>query len=293
MACLFGARLRRLARVPVTLTGSWDAGLVTASRGVRIEDERGAYTVPLGALPLGHPAARADLVLVLTKSHRTAAVAPAVAAAVADGGHAVTLQNGLGNLELLQRCAGPARVSAGVATIGATLLGPGHVRATAGAITLARPPGESDAVALLADLFGRAGMETSVTENLDRLVWRKLAVNCAINPLSALLGVQNGQLLARPDSRKTLVDTAREVGTVAGAKGIDLGEDAGEMAVAVAEITAHNRSSMLQDVERGARTEVDAMNGAVVREAMPLGVPVPLNESLWLRLRELEQENGH
>ena len=128
--------------------------------------------------------------------------------------------------------------------------------------------------------------------DINRTVWRKLAINCAINPLSALLGCQNGQLLSRPDSRKTLVDAAREVGAVAEAKGIDLETDPAELAVAVAEITAHNRSSMLQDIDRGARTEIDALNGAVVREALPFNVPVPVNESLWLRLRELEQEGG-
>jgi 2-dehydropantoate 2-reductase len=139
-----------------------------------------------------------------------------------------------------------------------------------------------------ARLLSASGFETALEPDIDRTVWRKLAVNCAINPLSALVGCANGGLLESPELRGTLVKAAREVGAVASAKGIELEADAAELALAVAERTAANRSSMLQDVTRGARTEIDALSGAVVREARALGVPVPVNESLWRRILEME-----
>jgi 2-dehydropantoate 2-reductase len=280
MACLFGARLARSGRARVTLAGTWEDGLrALRADGIRLEeaDERDEV-VRVGVRHLHEPGEPADHVLVLVKSHQTAAVAPAVARALGPDGLAVTLQNGLGNRESLEAAVGRGRVGSGVVAVGATLLAPGCVRATPGSVALGSgAPRIEELQALLA----AAGFVVAVEKDLDRLVWRKLAVNCAINPLSALAGRLNGELLESAESRETLVKAATEVAAVAAAKGIELGADAGALVLAVARETGANRSSMLQDLDRGARTEIDAMNGAVVREARALGVPVPVNEALW------------
>ncbi len=279
MACLFGARLARSGRARVTLAGTWEDGLrALRADGIRLEeaDERDEV-VRVGVRHLHEPGEPADHVLVLVKSHQTAAVAPAVARALGPDGLAVTLQNGLGNRESLEAAVGRGRVGSGVVAVGATLLAPGCVRATPGSVALGSgAPRIEELQALLA----AAGFVVAVEKDLDRLVWRKLAVNCAINPLSALAGRLNGELLESAESRETLVKAATEVAAVAAAKGIELGADAGALVLAVARETGANRSSMLQDLDRGARTEIDAMNGAVVREARALGVPVPVNEAL-------------
>jgi 2-dehydropantoate 2-reductase len=286
MACLFGARLARSGRAHVTLAGTWDDGLrALRAHGVRLQEADRAVrggapdeVVRVSVRHLHEARELADYVLVLVKSHQTSAIAPAVARSLRPDGLAVTLQNGLGNREALAAAAGSGRVGAGVVTVGATLVAPGHVRATPGSVALGSGPSRMQE---LAELLRAAGFTVSVESDLDRLVWRKLAVNCAINPLSALGGRLNGELLESAESRATLVKAATEVAAVAAAKGIELGADPADGVLGVARETAANRSSMLQDLDRGARTEIDAMNGAVVREARALGVPVPVNEALW------------
>jgi 2-dehydropantoate 2-reductase len=279
MACLLGARLAR-AGARVTLVGTWREALAAIGRhGIRVEDGSRAWSIAVATARIAQPIDPAPIVLVLVKSHQTRTAAPYIARAVTPEGIVVTLQNGLGNRETLESAAEAARVIAGVVTAGATLLGPGHVSSHPGAIALGRRP-SAPALGLLAALLAEAGFETELCTDLERLVWRKLAVNCAINPLSAVRGLTNGALLARPEDRDLLKSAAREVQQVAAARGVDLGADAAELACEVARRTGGNRSSMLQDVERGAPTEIDALNGAVILEGRRLGVPTPVNE--WL-----------
>jgi 2-dehydropantoate 2-reductase len=198
---------------------------------------------------------------------------------LAPEGAAVTLQNGLGNLELL----GP-RARLGVTTAGATLLGPGWVRPGGEGVThLAAPE-------WVAGLFREAGLEAQAVpaEAAEGLLWGKLAVNCGINPLTALLRVPNGELLRRPQAQALMEAAAAECARVAQAKGIALPDtDAAAQARLVAEHTAGNRSSMFQDILRGAPTEVDAINGAVAQAGAALGVSTPINETLWRLVRAL------
>ncbi len=326
MAKLFGARLARTGRAAVLLAGAWRAAVdAIAARGITVEeaDGGGRWTVVDGVRAVGldavsgegpHPPAPSsnaagggerrrgggdgalmagfDLVVVLVKAHRTAAVAPVAARAVAAGGLVVTLQNGLGQREALAAGGVPAdRIVVGVTAAGASAGdAPDRVRAGGpGWTVLAAPPARRPAVERVAELLRQAGFDVAVEADVSVPLWRKLAVNCAINPLTALLGVPNGALLARPDARATMAAAAREVGHVAAALGIDLGVDPEALAVEVARRTAANRSSMLQDVARGAPTEIDAINGAVVRHGRRLGVPTPVNADLWRRVRALER----
>jgi 2-dehydropantoate 2-reductase len=286
MGSLIAARLARSGAADVTIAGSWPEALdLIPRRGITVEDDTGRWSAPVAAARLSD-VGQADFVLVLVKSTATADVAAAAARALAPGGLVVTLQNGLGNREALERAAGAGRVAVGVATLGATLLGPGHVRGFPGEIVIGASANPS--VLKLIDAFRAAGIDAGEAMDLDRLVWRKLAVSCAVNPVTALLGAANGALLASAESRDRAAAAAREVGAVAAAKGIDVGADPADLALAVAERTAGNRSSMLQDLDRGARTEVDALCGAVVAEGRRLGVPTPVNEALWREVRARE-----
>jgi 2-dehydropantoate 2-reductase len=288
MACALGGRLARFGRALVTLVGTWREALdEIALHGVTVEDRAGTWSAKLGASPLFGPLGPADYVLVLVKSHQTDTVARVAARCLLPRGLAVTLQNGLGNRELLE-VAAPGRVAQGVALMGADLLGPGRVRVVPGPIVLGADAGASGPLAPLADLLRASRIQTEVTPEIEQAIWRKLIVNCAINPLSALTGRPNGALLEGPQPLDTLIRAAEEVGVVATAKGIHLGADAAALAVEVAKTTATNRSSMLQDLERGARTEIDALNGAFIAEAQAVGVPTPVNEYLWRRVRERE-----
>jgi 2-dehydropantoate 2-reductase len=275
----FAARLAR-SGVAVTVAGSWPAGLEAIRAGIVVEEPGDSFRVSVPVARSGGPLPEADIVLVLVKSPQTAGIAAVASRALTPGGLLVTLQNGLGNREILEASAGPGRVAIGVTRAGFTLRAPGRVRAIPGLTILGDEPALLAPIAPLAVLLQSAGLPTETTPDVERLVWRKLVANCAINALSALLGVANGALSQGP-RRVSLEGVAREVGAVARARGIDLDADPAQLALEVARATAANNSSMLQDLQRGAPTEIDALCGAVTLEGRRLGVPTPLNEQLW------------
>jgi 2-dehydropantoate 2-reductase len=276
MACLFGARLASVAEV--TLVGAWAEGVAAIrDHGITVEDPAGAATARVGAARWGADTPPAEIVLVLVKAWQTEQVAGRLLPLLTSSGIALTLQNGIGNLELL----GP-RAHLGVTTQGATLLGPGRVKpGGAGPTHLAAPE-------WVVEVFQRAGFETRRAEaaEVDGLLWGKLVVNCGINALSALLRVPNGELLQRPDAAVLMERAAQECADVARAEGIELPfADPAARVREVAERTAINKSSMFQDILRGAPTEIEAINGAVVRVGRRSGVAAPVNEVLWRLVR--------
>lgn len=284
LGCWVAARLAAHG-TSVTVVGTWKEGLDTIRRdGIRVDEPRGRLHARPEAARLGAPLAPCDFVLVLVKAHQTASVATAAAAAATPEGRIVTLQNGLGNREALRAADSAHRVRAGVVVAGVRLVEPAVVAALPGSVTL---EGGDPAMARLCALMAAAGFDARLADDIEPELWRKVAVNCAINPLSALRNVPNGALLDDPATRAMLVAAATEVEAVAAARGISL-RGAAEAAVEVARGTAGNRSSMLQDLDRGACTEIDSLCGAVVREARRLGVPVPVNERLWREVLALE-----
>ena len=271
----------------MTLMGSWRAALAAvAEHGILLEEDGRQYEARVRTALADTSPEPADVVLVLVKSHQTATAARLAARALAPDGIVVTLQNGLGNRETLQLTVRREAVAVGVTTAGATLLGPGRVSGHPGRTVLGEDSGQR--VAAFVELLKGAGLEADMCAHIQPFLWRKLVANCAINPLSALQGVPNGQLLEDANARERLERAAREAAAVARALGIELGEDGASIATEVARRTAGNRSSMLQDLERGGLTEIDAINGAVIREARRLGIPVPVNERLYADVRRRE-----
>lgn len=283
MACLFGARLAAVAEV--TLVGTWPAGLsALRAQGITVEGEA---PVRVHTAHLRDRPPPADFALLLIKAWQTPAIAAQLPHWLTARGVALTLQNGIGHWEQLTDVLGAERAWPGITTQGATLLGPAHVREGGrGLIHVPDPP----PLAPLADLLEQAGFSVvrSPITALQSLLWGKLVVNCGINALTALLRVPNGELLNRPEAAHLLERAAAECAAVAQAAGIPLPvADPVEQVRAVARATAGNRSSMFQDILRGAPTEVDAINGAVVRAAAQYGVPTPINETLWQLVKAL------
>jgi 2-dehydropantoate 2-reductase len=282
MACLFGARLS--AHADVTLLGTWPEGVAALQRhGVRLEagGMETRHSVRVTTDPLDCRGARFALVLV--KSWQTGRTAGMLAQCLAQDGIALTLQNGLGNLEVLRAALGAERAALGVTTMGATLVGPGKVRiGGSGPTYVARHPRLDAHLALLQ----QAGFELELEDDLASVQWGKLAVNAGINPLTALLRVPNGALVTDDHARAVLGEAAREAAAVATALGVRLPyRDAAAQAEEVARRTAANRSSMLQDMLRGAPTEIDAINGAVAAAGERLHVPIVVNRTLWRLVR--------
>lgn len=288
LACVFAWRLSAVASV--VMLGTWrEAVEAIEADGVKVEAAGKQVVARVRARLDPTAVGRPRWALVLVKSYQTARVARQLGQCLASDGLALTLQNGLGNREALEEL-GNGRVAQGVTTVGATVLGPGHVRLSAdGQVHLARHPG----VEPLAELLAQAGFAVAWSEAIESLVWGKLVANASINALTALLQVTNGELLHRPGAAALLNAAAREVAEVARARGTRLSfEDAGAYAAEVARRSAGNFSSMLQDVRRGSETEIDAINGAVAREAARVGVPAPVNFTLWQLVRALRPEPG-
>jgi 2-dehydropantoate 2-reductase len=150
----------------------------------------------------------------------------------------------------------------------------------------------SEKVTAVAELFDKSGLATTITADVWGLVWGKLAINVAINPLTAILRVRNGRLLSSDWSKSIMREAALEVSVIAKAHDIQLSfSDAAAEAERVALITANNRSSMLQDVIRGAETEIESICGEIVRRGEQLGVPVPANRLLYQMVKALEDMN--
>jgi 2-dehydropantoate 2-reductase len=291
MACLFAARLAAVGR-PVQLLGTWQEGLeALRTHGVRLvgtdEAERG---YPVRATADLADCAGAPFALVMVKSWQTQRAARQLAGCLSADGLAVTLQNGLGNREKLAEALGEQRVALGVTTSGATLVGPGRVRPGGeGTLSLGAHP----RLGPLPDLLREAGFAVEIVREADDLLWSKLVVNAAINPLTALLRVPNGELPARPAARTLLGAAAQEAAAVAEALGRRLTyPDPVAAAESVARRTALNHSSMLQDVSRGALTEIDAICGAIVAAGEGCGIPTPVNRTLWLLITALHKKEG-
>lgn len=282
MAGLFGGRLA--SHADVTHLGGWTEGLeALRTRGIRLQENGETFTAEVKATADPSECKGAHSALVLVKSWQTEAAGNMLAKCLAPEGIALTLQNGLGNIELLEAAIGAERAALGVTSSGATLLAPGTVQAGGAGPTYVAPHPRLEP---LVDLLETAGFEVHAATDLASLVWGKLAVNAGINALTALLEVRNGELLARPHARSLMNEAAMETAQVAQAQGIPLPyDDPSHEVEEVATRTADNRSSMLQDILRGAPTEVDAINGAVVREGKRHGVPTPGNWSLWNLVR--------
>ena len=138
-------------------------------------------------------------------------------------------------------------------------------------------------------LLQQAGFAAEVAENVDSLVWGKLVINTGINPLTAVLNVPNGYLAEQEAARRVMIAAAQETAAVAAAQGIQLPyPDAAERVLAVAQATAQNRSSMLQDLDRGSRTEIDAICGTVVKIGEAVGVETAVNQQLCAWVKQLE-----
>ena len=280
LASLFAARLSQ-AGYPITMLGSWKAALdALQSHGVRLLDSNGGeHQFPVHATQDLRECRGMKHALVLVKAWQTEQVAEQLKECLDDDGLAVTLQNGLGNRETLARSLGASRVALGATTTGATLLGPGLVREGGeGILSIER----HQALGPIEEALRLANFNVNLVEDAQSLIWGKLVINAAINPLTAILRVPNGKLLELPSARAMMAALARETAQVAEREHVPLPfPDPVAAAEDVARKTAANHSSMLQDVLREAPTEIDAICGAVVKIGQKHGLDTPMNWACW------------
>lgn len=288
LGTLFAARLSASGNA-VTVLGTWQSALDALNRdGAGLLTAEGdEIRFPVRATDNPADCGEPEMALVLVKAWQTEQAAQKLSACLPASALAVTFQNGLGNREILAGALGEARVVLGVCTYGATLLGPGLARFGGEGVLSLEARGRSGEVA---GLLRGAGFRVDILPDATALVWGKLVINAAINPLTALLRVPNGELLQRPVARLLMSALAKEAAAVAAASGVQLPfEDPVSAAEQVARRTAANCSSMLQDVKRGARTEIDAICGAVARAAQAQGISAPVNQVVWQLVKALHK----
>jgi 2-dehydropantoate 2-reductase len=261
------------------------------TKGITIEERGESHVIPVKATTDVNTIGKADLVLIFVKTYQTERAISNALGLEKEDTLFLTLQNGLGNEEVICKQVDPEKVMIGVTHHGATLLGPGHVRhAGWGDTYIGELKGrETERASRIAEMFQKAGIETYVSSQIYELVWAKLLINVGINGLTALTGLKNGQLLDYPETLRLMDALVSEAADVAKRKGIRIGENPIQKVVSVAEATRENRSSMGQDFDYKRKTEIDAINGAIVREARRLGIAVPYNQMITDLIKAIER----
>lgn len=259
--------------------------------GITAEGGAGSWTAPVNAVSQVQDIKRADLVVLCVKSYATKDALEKLKPLLTGGTKVLTLQNGMGNVEMIAEHVGADNVIAGVTGIGATMVSDGVVRcAGKGETVLGRTDGAITVeMRDIRELFRQAGFDAKISKDLKAILWSKLVINCGINALSAVTRLPNGKLLAFEGTKRIMREAVTEAVRVAKRKKIKLlYDDPLAKVEAVCEATQENQSSMLQDVLRKQRTEVDYINGVVVRLGQELGIAVPVNALLVDLVRSIE-----
>ncbi|MCR4404273.1 MAG: 2-dehydropantoate 2-reductase [Candidatus Acetothermia bacterium] len=257
--------------------------------GLVIEEAGEMIRVAVRATTSIEEVGQAELVALFVKAPQTEAAIRGALPAIGPSTLVLSLQNGLGLEELMEKYLPKSRLLRGVTAQGSTLLGPGRVRHAGRGPTWLGPLGQVGRERLegIVRAFNRARIETYLELDIARLVWKKLLINAGINALTAIFGVPNGKLVEDPELNAIMRGALAEAVEVARAQGLEfrLPEVVAEVEE-VCRLTAANLSSMLQDVRRGSETEIDYINGAVVRLGEERGLPTPLNRLLVRLVKE-------
>lgn len=293
LGCTFGAALTEAGH-DTWLLGRPGAQLdALRDSGLRVDDAAGQRVIGVQATADAVEVGQVELVVVLVKSFQTAAAMRAAQELVGPQTAVLSLQNGLGHEEDLARVVGPDRVLLGSTLVGGVLLGPGHIRAETGRHTWL---GEIDGpgtprVQAIAELFTAAGLATTVSDDMIATRWEKLLVNVATGAIAALTGLTYGQLATENALQDVAAEAVAEALAVAAAAGIRLSTSDPWQAWerATAGLPSEFKTSMLQSLERGQPTEVDVINGAVVRYGRAYGVPTPVNATLTALVKGRER----
>lgn len=282
MGSLYGANLARIGQ-RVTFIDPWVEHVeAIRSRGIRMDGLHGEFVVSADAVIDASDVTSVDLAVVLVNAYATGDAAKTAKAILKADGFAITLQNGLGNIEALTDVLGAGRVMAGLSFHSADLKGPGEVTHTNHGPTYL---GELDRtvfgrLSMVRDLMQEAGMDPVLEEDIVGTIWGKFVHNCGLNAICAITDLRPGHIREVPELDDFQTKIIEEAVALVRAKGIEIPEEDPLTAVKAYGAKKFHRVSMLQHLARGRRTEIDALNGYVVRESEKLGLKAPYNDAL-------------
>jgi 2-dehydropantoate 2-reductase len=290
MGSVFGAALARGGDTVTFLDNRPDVVAAIQRDGLTVEGALGKLhsrppaTTDVAAL------GQVDCALVMVDASATPAAALTIAKCLGPDGFAMTLQNGIGNVEALVEVLGQARVVAGSTYNSAASLGPGRsLHSNAAKTVLGEIDGKPSArTAAIAEHLTKGGLTTEVTDNAMGVVWSKFVRNCVINPVSAITGMRPSEIARDPGGARLLDLLLDEILAVVERAGIRLADK--DIRAGVYDLCwdHYNRPSMLQHVEAARMTEIDALNGALVHRARALGMTVPVNEAMTMAIKAIE-----
>ncbi len=294
LGCAIGATLTEGGHETWLLDRSPDHVETMRRDGLRVDDANGSRRIAVQAATQAGEVGVADVVVVLVKSFHTEAAMRGALALIGPQTVVLSLQNGLGHEDILAEIVGRERVLAGKTYVGGVLRGPGHIQS--GVTGKATYIGELDGrltprVQAIAEAFNAAGLLTTVTDNIVGTMWDKLLVNVATGALTGITRLTYGQLYEEPLLKATALAAVSEAIAAAQAAGVRLSMTDPEQAwtLAAEGLSPAFKTSMLQSLEKGSVTEIDFINGSVVRWGRRLGVPTPVNSTLLACIKGIER----
>jgi 2-dehydropantoate 2-reductase len=292
IGCLFGGRLHRTGQTVLLIHHRKRVAASIEEKGVRIRELSGkvvrAHIQTRTRLSrLDKP----DLVVITVKAYDTKGVASLLKKSGIRNVPVLSLQNGLGNVEELTRLLGADSTIAGTTTEGAMTTGPGSVIHTGRGMTWVGEMNSqlSDRCLTVQRAFSRAGFTTIISSNIKGVLWAKAIVNSAINPITAITRVRNGDVRKIPELREIASELVDEGIAVAQANEILLKPSPKSLLAKTLALTAKNKSSMLQDIEAGRKTEIRQLNGSISPQGSLVGVSTPFNDLLTKLVLALEK----
>ncbi|MCI0423820.1 MAG: 2-dehydropantoate 2-reductase [Acidobacteria bacterium] len=293
MGRLFGGYLASAGN-DVTLIDVWREAVESmAANGLRIDDKwGGSQTVRVSAETDPAKVGQVELVLVLVKCMHTEAAIRSAGPLLSSQTMVLTLQNGWGNASRIAAIVGKERLLAGVTYHSSTVLGLGHVHHTEpGATFIGELDGKmSQRLKRIGEVFNRAGIEVTLSENVIKEIWSKLSLCACTLPTSALLGFNSGQLIEHQGTLELMRSLLHEAVAVAKMQGVNLDEEKyWEDMIGSLKRYPGSKASMLQDIEKRRRTEIDVVNGAIVEAGKRLNIPTPYNEVMVWLVKSLEE----
>ena len=291
MGGVYGGLIKR-AGYDVTLVDLREDHVAAIKRdGLKVEGERGTHVIPIPVHTSHEGLPAGDLAIIFTDASSTREAARTAQALLKAEGFAMTLQNGIGNVEALVDELGRARVVAGVSMNSAANPEAGRSVYTNADMTSIGEldGGESERIRAVADMLNKAEIQTEIVSDPMSYVYGKFVLNCGVNALAAVSGLRSGEVYRTPELRTLQGHIIDEVLAVVDAKGWTLSEADPRGKILHHTQLRFNKPSMLQHIEQGRRTEIDAINGAIVREAKALGIAVPYNEAVVAIVKGLEK----
>lgn len=285
VGCYFGAMLARAGNA-VTLIGRSQHVEAIRQHGLLLEHREFKDHVQVFATTDAAGVTNADVVLFCVKSADTEAAGCLIAPHLKHGAVVLCLQNGVDNADRLQATIDQAAVPA-IVYVAAEMAGPGHVRHHGrGELIIGASPSSTG----IAAIFTQAGVPTAVSDKVADELWVKLITNCAYNALSAVAQLPYGRLFKVNGVTEVIRSVVRECAAVASALGVAVPGNIGEAVLALADSMPNQYSSTAQDLARGKKSEIDYLNGYVVRKGGELSIPTPANLTLLVMVKLLEEK---